>query len=51
MQGWSKEQLQEEIDYETFLKELDQMKAWISHRPRRRISWLFSMQEWVGGNH
>jgi hypothetical protein len=51
MNGWTNEQLEEEITYEQFLKELEHMKAWISRQPRRRASWLFSVEQWAEGNH
>lgn len=51
MRGWTKEQLEEEIDFEQFLKELEHLKAWIGRTPRRRIGWLYSVMDWASNNH
>lgn len=40
----------EVISYEQFLKELEELKAWISRRPRPRKSWLWSVENWATGN-
>jgi hypothetical protein len=48
---WRKEKLDEELTYEQFLKELEDLKGWISKSPRRRRSWLYSVEAWARGDH
>lgn len=42
--------LDKELTYEEFCKELDDLKAWISRTPRRRGSWLYSVEMWARGD-
>jgi hypothetical protein len=42
--------LDEELTWEQFQPELRHLEAWISHRPRKRAAWLYSVQQWAERN-
>lgn len=42
--------LAQELTTEEFRRELDQFWAWVSKRPRSRLSWLMSMADWARGD-
>lgn len=44
-----KEYLKETLTYDQFLKELEDLKAWIGKDPRPRGSWYFSTVNYFEG--
>lgn len=44
-----KPNLEEELTYDEFLDELEEMKMWISKRTRRRASWYWSVVDYCEG--
>ena len=50
---WSKKELDTEMTWEEFqAKMLDGgLKPWISRKPRKLSSWLFSVELWARGDH
>lgn len=48
---WKKEKLHTEMTYEEFLKELEDLKAWINKNPRMFGAWLYAVRSWAEGDH